>query len=175
MKAKGKGYHARNTKPLIGGWLQLFMQMCKIFFLFFQEYFSFRNSTFAFKNYSWEFQTALLLLNVYYLRWIFRPANTNQVRCFKLLDNRWPWCQRLFMRGFRFRSILYSERCAQICLAPSQNLNVWRPNIRVFFLWTYFLVTCPRLDPNDGITARGCACMSPEETVVVFVQCFLLM
>ena len=25
-------------------------------------------------------------------------------------------------------------------------------------LWTYFLVTCPRLDPNDGITARGCAC-----------------
>ena len=76
------------------------------------------------------------------------------------------------MRGFRFRSILYSERSAQICLAPSQNLNVWRPNIRVFFLWTYFLVTCPRLDPNDGITARGCAWMSPEETVVVFVQCF---
>ena len=39
-------------------------------------------------------------------------------------------------------------------------------------LWAYFLVTCPRLDPNDGITARGCAWMSPEETVVVFVQCF---
>ena len=39
-------------------------------------------------------------------------------------------------------------------------------------LWTYFLVTCPRLDPNDCITARGCAWMSPEETVVVFVQCF---
>ena len=39
------------------------------------------------------------------------------------------------MRGFRFRSILYSERCAQICLAPSQNLNVWRPNIRVFFFF----------------------------------------
>ena len=34
-------------------------------------------------------------------------------------------------------------------------------------LWTYFLVTCPRLDLNDGITARGCAWMSPEETVVV--------
>ena len=32
--------------------------------------------------------------------------------------------------------------------------------------------TCPQLDPNDGITARGCAWMSPEETAVVFVQCF---
>ena len=109
--------------------------MCKIFFLFFQECISFRNGTFAFKDYSWEFQTALLLLNVYYLRWIFRPANTNQVRCFTLLDNRWPWCQRLFMRCFRFRSILYSERCAHICLALSQNSNVWRPNIHV---WTHF-------------------------------------
>ena len=37
-------------------------------------------------------------------------------------------------------------------------------------LWTNFLVTCPRLDPNDGITARRCAWMSPEKTVVVFVQ-----
>ena len=74
VKAKRKGYHARNAKPLIGGWLQLFMQMCKIFFLFFQECFSFRNGTLALKNYSWEFQTALLLLNVYYLRWIFRPT-----------------------------------------------------------------------------------------------------
>ena len=132
---KGQGYHARNTKPLIGRWLQLFMQMCKLFFLFLQECISFRNDTFAFKDYSWDFQTAILLLNVYYLRWIFRPANTNQVRCFKLLDNRWPWCQRLFMRGFRFRSILYSEWCAHICLAPSQNSNVWRPNIHV---WTHF-------------------------------------
>ena len=65
------------------------------------------------------------------------------------------------MRGFRFRSILYSERCGHICLASSQNSNV-------------FLVTCPGLDPNDGITARGCAWMSPEETVVVFVQCFFV-
>ena len=39
------------------------------------------------------------------------------------------------MRGFRFRSIVYSERCAHICLAPSQNSNVWRPNIHV---WTHF-------------------------------------
>ena len=65
------------------------------------------------------------------------------------------------------------ERCAHICLAPSQNPNVWRSNIHVWTpLWTYFLVTCPRLDPNDGITGRGCPCMSPEETVVVLVQCF---
>ena len=41
-------------------------------------------------------------------------------------------------------------------------------------LWTYFLVKCPRLDLNDGITARVCAWMSPEETVVVFVQCFYI-
>ena len=33
------------------------------------------------------------------------------------------------MRGFRLRSILYSERCAHICLASSQNSNVWRPSI----------------------------------------------
>ena len=33
-------------------------------------------------------------------------------------------------------------------------------------LWTYFPVTCPRMDPNDGITARGWAWMSQEETVV---------
>ena len=36
------------------------------------------------------------------------------------------------MRGFRFRSILYSERCARICLASSQTS---RPNIHV---WTHF-------------------------------------
>ena len=63
-----------------------------------------------------------------------------------------PRCQRHFMRGFRFRSILYSERCAHICLAP------------------YFLVMCPRLDLSDGITAPGCAWMSSEETVVVLIQ-----
>ena len=39
------------------------------------------------------------------------------------------------MCGFWFRSILYSDRCANICLTPSQNSNVWRPNIHV---WTHF-------------------------------------
>ena len=40
-------------------------------------------------------------------------------------------------------------------------------------LRAYFLVKCPRLDPNDGITVRGFAWTSPEETVVVynFVGC----
>ena len=37
-------------------------------------------------------------------------------------------------------------------------------------LWIYFRVTCSRLDPDDGITARGCTCMSPEETVVVLIK-----
>ena len=41
-------------------------------------------------------------------------------------------------------------------------------------LWTYFLVTCPRLDPNDGISARGRAWISPEETVVVFYNRMLV-
>ena len=46
------------------------------------------------------------------------------------------WCQRVLMRRFRFRSILYSEQCAHIiCLVSSQNSNVWRPNIHV---WTHF-------------------------------------
>ena len=36
----------------------------------------------------------------------------------------------------------------------------------------YFFLTSITCDPNDGITARGCAGMSPKETVVVFVQCF---
>ena len=84
------------------------------------------------------------------------------------------WCQRVLMRSFRFRSILYSRRCAHICLVSSQNSNVWLPNIHV---WTHFepiFRLCPRLDPNDGITARGCAWMSPEETVVVFaIGCWL--
>ena len=68
------------------------------------------------------------------------------------------------MRGFRFRSILYTERCAHICLAPSQNSNVWRPNIHV---WTHF-------EPIFSLRVHGWiqTTVSPEETVVVFVQCF---
>ena len=77
---------------------------------------------------------------------------------------------------FWFRSILYSERCAHICLAPSQNSNVWRPNIFMYEP-TLNLFSCylskSRLDLNDASQlARWCAWMSPEETVVVFVQCF---
>ena len=74
-------------------------------------------------------------------------------------------CQRLFMRGFRFRSIFYSERCAYICLAPSQNSTVWpmfdgQKHSCLNPLWTYFLVTSPRLGVNYAVSqlpgVRGC-------------------
>ena len=69
-------------------------------------------------------------------------------------------CQRLLMRGFQSRSILYSERCAYICLAPSQNSIVWRPKHVMFQ---------PILNIfSDGITARVFAWTSPEETAVVY-------
>ena len=73
------------------------------------------------------------------------------------------------MGGFWFRSILYSERCAYtFCLEPSQNSNVWQPNMSCLNpLWTYFLVPCPCLVPNNDITARGFAWTSLEETAVV--------
>ena len=57
---------------------------------------------------------------------------------------------------------LYSALSKFKCLAAKQScLNP---------PWAYLLVTCPRLGPNDGITARRCAWMSPEETVVVLIQ-----
>ena len=100
-------------------------------------------------------------------------------RATSLFNSFWRNVVKQFTRSccpcFWFRSILYSERCAHICLAPSQNSNVWRPNIFMFEptlnLFSCYVST-RRLDLNDGITARGCAWMSPEETVVVFVQCF---
>ena len=73
------------------------------------------------------------------------------------------------MRGFRCRSWAVCPHLSS-ALSKSKCLAVKHSCLNP--LWTYFLVTCPRLDPNDGITARGCAWMSPEETVVVFVQCF---
>ena len=39
---------------------------------------------------------------------------------------------------------------------------------------TYFLVTCPRLDPNHGVIARGFAWTSLEATVVVYNSINLL-
>ena len=78
------------------------------------------------------------------------------------------------MRGFRFRSILNSERCARICLASSQKFKCLAAKHSCLDpLWTYFLVTCPRLDPNDGITARGCAWMSPEQLSFFAIGCWL--
>ena len=64
------------------------------------------------------------------------------------------------MRGFQSRSILYSEWCAHICLASSQNSVVWRPkNVMFEPILSIF---------SDGITARWFAWTSPEETVVVY-------
>ena len=79
-----------------------------------------------------------------------------------------PACQRLFMRGVRFRS---RAVCPHLSSALSKSKCLAAKHSCLNPLWTYFLVTCPRLDPNDGITARVCAWMSPEETVAVFVQC----
>ena len=44
-------------------------------------------------------------------------------------DARFP------ISAFQFRSTLYTEWCAHICIALFQHLNVWRPNIHV---WTHF-------------------------------------
>ena len=129
MKAIAEGYHARNTKPLKGGWLQLFMQMCKYFFSFSRNVF--------------RSETVHLLLRIilesFKLHYFFLTPNTcdeyfalrTQIRsdassCYTIanLDARDFLCA-----GFRFRSILYSERCAHICLAPAQNSNIWRPII----------------------------------------------
>ena len=73
------------------------------------------------------------------------------------------------MRGFRFRSWAV---CPHFSSALSKSKCLAAKHSCLNPLWTYFLVTCPRLDPNDGITARKCAWMPREETVVVFVQCF---
>ena len=64
------------------------------------------------------------------------------------------------MRGFQSRSILYSERCAHICLAPSQNSIVWQPKHVMFEPILKIF--------SDGITARVFAWTLPEETVVVY-------
>ena len=145
--------------------------MCKIFFSFSRNVF--RSET--------VHLLCSIILESFKLYYFFLTSNTcdeyfavrTQIRsdCFKLLNICKPGCQRLLMRGFQFRSILYSERCAKTlssalskfkCLAAKYSyLNP---------LWAYFPVMCPRMDRNDGITGRGWAWMSPEETVVVLIH-----
>ena len=76
------------------------------------------------------------------------------------------------MRGFRFRSTLYIERCAHICLASSRNLNVWRPNIHV---WIHFEPIFS-LRVHDWIQTTlsqlAGVCVDVAVDVIVFVQCF---
>ena len=132
VKAKRKGYHARNAKPLIGGWLQLFMQMCKIF------------------NFSLFPGTVHLLLRIilesFKLHYFFLTSITcdeyfalrTQIRsdawsCQTIanLDARDFLCA---VSGFG-QFFIVSNVPSYFCLAPSQNSNVWRPNIHV---WTHF-------------------------------------
>ena len=112
MKTKGKNYHARNTKPLISGCLQLFIQMCKVFF-----FFASRNNS--------RSETEHLLLKIilasFKLHYLFLTSNSldeyfvvrTQIRSDALSQAR-----MLFkaVSDFRFRSILYTERCAYIVL-----------------------------------------------------------
>ena len=69
---------------------------------------------------------------------------------------------------------LYGAVCPHLSSALSKFKCLAAKKSWLNQLWSYFLVKCPRLDLNDGITARVCAWMSPEETVVVFVQCFYI-
>ena len=79
------------------------------------------------------------------------------------------------MRGFQFRSVLlWWAVCPHLSSVLSKFKCLATKHSCLNPLWTYFLVTCPRLDPNDGITARGCAWMSLEETVVVFCNRMLV-
>ena len=61
------------------------------------------------------------------------------------------------MRGFRFRSILHSERCAYILYSAFSKLKCLAAKLVIFEhplnLFSRFLL----LDPNDDITARGFA------------------
>ena len=61
------------------------------------------------------------------------------------------------MRGFRFRSILHSERCAYILSSAFSKLKCLAAKLVIFEhplnLFSRFLL----LDPNDDITARGFA------------------
>ena len=73
----------------------------------------------------------------------------------------------------RFPVSVYSLQwaaCPHFSSALSKSKCLAAKNSCLNPLWTYFRVTCSRLDPDDGITARGCAWMSPEETVVVLIK-----
>ena len=132
MKARSKGYHARNTKPLISDWLQLFTQMCKIYFLFFQEYFSFRNSTFVFgiilesfkMNYSFLTSYVILAMNIS----LCKHKSGQMLQAHK---QSLTWMPESFDARFPVSVNSYSERCAHTCPASSQHSTVWRPNIHV--------------------------------------------
>ena len=79
-------------------------------------------------------------------------------RATSLFDSFWGNVVKQVTRSccpcFWFRSILYSERCAHICLAPSQNLNVWRPNIFMFEPTLNLFSCCSRVHAPVGSKRR---------------------
>ena len=135
MKAKCKGYHARNTKPLISGWLQLFMQMCKIFF-------SFSRNIFLSEIVHFHFSIILESFKLYYFFWTSTTCDeyfamrtqiiSDASSCLKFanLDARDFWCA---VSGFGHFFLV--SGVLKNCLAPSQNSNAWPPNIHI---WTHF-------------------------------------
>ena len=85
------------------------------------------------------------------------------------------WMPETFYGRFQVSVIsLWWAVCPHLFSALSKFKCLAAKHLRLNQLWTYFLVTFPRLDPNDGITARGCAWMSPEETVVVSIVYILM-
>ena len=69
-----------------------------------------------------------------------------------------PW----YPSPLRTLGIFKPETSRKHLSNPSQNSNVWGPNMACLNLHrTHFLFTCPLLHPNDVIKARRFACSSP--------------
>ena len=126
--------------------------MPKIFFLFFQEYFSFRNSTFACDEY-------------------FAVRTQIRGQTLQAVKQSLTWMPKTFDARFPVSvNSLWWAMCSHLSSALSKFKCLAAKHLCLNPLWYYFLVTCPRLDPDDGITGRRCAWMSLEETVVVLIQ-----
>ena len=118
--------------------------MPKIFFLFFQEYFSFRNSTFACDEY-------------------FAVRTQIRGQTLQAVKQSLTWMPKTFDARFPVSvNSLWWAMCSHLSRALSKFKCLAAKHLCLNPLWYYFLVTCPRLDPNDGITGRGCAWMSLE-------------
>ena len=172
MKAKCKGYHARNTKPLISGWLQLFMQMCKIFF-------SFSRNIFLSETVHFHFSIIIESFKLYYFFWTSTTCDeyfamrtqiiSDASSCLKFanLDARDFWCA---VSGFGHFFIV--SGVLKKCLAPPQNSNAWPPNIHIWTTLSLF----SRYVSTDGSKRRyhssgvSVDVAGMEKTVVVLIH-----